>query len=91
MNLGLDKWGLCFVVYMFLSNYPSSGDINSSNLSCFYQNYKPRYTVIPITTVRGSLIIFVMQKRSSTLNKDKKNNKYNSFLLLFLTVFACIH
>ena len=27
--------GLCFVIYMFLSNNPSSGDINSSNLSCF--------------------------------------------------------
>ena len=24
----------CFVMYMFFSNYPSSGDINSSNLSC---------------------------------------------------------
>ena len=27
--------GLCFVIYMFLSNNPSSGDINSSNLPCF--------------------------------------------------------
>ena len=26
--------GLCFVIYMFLSNNPSSGDINSSNLPC---------------------------------------------------------
>ena len=26
--------GFCFVNYMFLSNNPSSGDINSSNLSC---------------------------------------------------------
>ena len=25
MNLGLDKWNLCFVIYMFLSNNPSSG------------------------------------------------------------------
>ena len=25
---------LCFVIYMFLSNNPSSGDIHSSNLSC---------------------------------------------------------
>ena len=25
---------LCFVIYMFLSNNPSSGDINSSNLPC---------------------------------------------------------
>ena len=32
MNLGLDKRDLCFVIYMFLSNNPSSGDINSSNL-----------------------------------------------------------
>ena len=24
---------LCFVIYMFLSNNPASGDINSSNLS----------------------------------------------------------
>ena len=24
------------MIYMFLSNNPSSGDINSSNLSCFY-------------------------------------------------------
>ena len=31
MNKGLDKWDLCFVIYMFLSNNPSSGDINSSN------------------------------------------------------------
>ena len=34
MNLGLDKLDLCFVIYMFLSNNPSSGDINSSNLPC---------------------------------------------------------
>ena len=34
VNLGLDKWDLCFVIYMFLSNNPSLGDINSSNLSC---------------------------------------------------------
>ena len=34
VNKGLDKWDLCFVIYMFLSNNPSSGDINSSNLSC---------------------------------------------------------
>ena len=25
---------LCFVIYMFLSNNPSSGDVNSANLSC---------------------------------------------------------
>ena len=31
----LDKWDLCFVIYMFLSNNPSSGYINSSNLPCF--------------------------------------------------------
>ena len=30
-----DLWDLCFVIYMFLSNNPSSGDINSSNLPCF--------------------------------------------------------
>ena len=30
-----DKWELCFVIYMFLSNNPSSGDINSSNLPCW--------------------------------------------------------
>ena len=27
--------GFMFVIYMFLSNNPSSGDMNSSNLSCF--------------------------------------------------------
>ena len=27
--------GFMFVIYMFLSNYPSSRDINSSNLPCF--------------------------------------------------------
>ena len=27
------------MIYMFLSNNPSSGDINSSNLSCFYLNF----------------------------------------------------
>ena len=27
------------MIYMFLSNNPSSGDINSSNLSCFYSNH----------------------------------------------------
>ena len=31
---GLVKWDLCFVIYIFLSINPSSGDINSSNLSC---------------------------------------------------------
>ena len=36
VNLDLDKWDLCFVIYMFLSNNPSSGDINSSNLSCLF-------------------------------------------------------
>ena len=30
----LDKWDLCFVIYMFLSNNLSSGDIILSNLSC---------------------------------------------------------
>ena len=35
MNKGLDKWDLSFVIYMFLSNNPSSGDINSSNLPCY--------------------------------------------------------
>ena len=34
MNYVLDKWDLCFVIDMFLSNNPSSGDINSTNLSC---------------------------------------------------------
>ena len=34
VNQGLDKWDLCFVIYMFLSNNPSSGDMNSSNVSC---------------------------------------------------------
>ena len=28
------------MIYMFLSNNPSSGDINSSNLSCFAKNLK---------------------------------------------------
>ena len=37
-ELRLDKWDLCFVIYMFLSNNPSSGDINSSNLSCLICN-----------------------------------------------------
>ena len=32
----LDKWDLCFVIFMFLSNNPSSWDINSSNLSCLH-------------------------------------------------------
>ena len=27
------------MIYMFLSNNPSSGDINSSNLSCFSRSY----------------------------------------------------
>ena len=27
------------MIYMFLSNNPSSGDINSSNLSCFIWPY----------------------------------------------------
>ena len=27
------------MIYMFLSNNPSSGDINSSNLSCFSGNW----------------------------------------------------
>ena len=35
----LDNWDLCFMIYMFLCNYPSSRDINSSNLSC--SNYAP--------------------------------------------------
>ena len=26
------------MIYMFLSNNPSSGDINSSNLPCFLRN-----------------------------------------------------
>ena len=33
--------GFMFVIYMFLSNNPSSGDINSSNLPCsFYMEIK---------------------------------------------------
>ena len=27
------------MIYMFLSNNPSSGDINSSNLPCFYSHF----------------------------------------------------
>ena len=35
VNFRFEKWDLCFVIYMFLLNNPSSGDINSLNLSCF--------------------------------------------------------
>ena len=31
--------GFMFLSYMFLSNNPSSGDINSSNLPCLYSVY----------------------------------------------------
>ena len=47
----LDKWDLCYVIYMFLSNNPSSGDINSSDLPCFFfcigytpENFKRKQT-----------------------------------------------
>ena len=36
--------GFTFVIYIFLSNNPSSGDINSSNLPCcnpFHNHYLP--------------------------------------------------
>ena len=35
VNYGLAKWDLCIVIYMFLSNNPSSWDINSLNISCW--------------------------------------------------------
>ena len=49
----LDKWDLCFVIYMFLSNKPPSGggDINLSNLSCCNTNntqYRTVYEKNPV-------------------------------------------
>ena len=37
------KWDLCFVIYRFLSNNPSLGDINSSNLCCSYKRQLKHY------------------------------------------------
>ena len=39
------------MIYMFLSNNPSSGDINSSNLPCLKNNchiYFPRDRLVPV-------------------------------------------
>ena len=46
VNFGLDKWDLCFVIYMFLSKNPSSGDINLSNFSCFHLNVQKLYHIV---------------------------------------------
>ena len=35
------------MIYMFLSNNPSSGEKNSSNLSCLFCNWA-RYVLIPV-------------------------------------------
>ena len=34
------------MIYMFLSNNPSSGDINSSNLSCFLMDFPKQINII---------------------------------------------
>ena len=54
-NLKKEKKDLCFVIYMFLSNNPSSGDINSSNLSCFPKIRRDVTNLLSATVVIGAL------------------------------------
>ena len=37
------------MIYMFLSNNPSSGDINSSNLPCFVVEYVVSFLVLQVS------------------------------------------
>ena len=72
MNKGLDKWDLCFVIYMFLSNNPSSGDINSSNLSCstlfqnrLYQEFSiEKGLLINAEQLNGKKVTFLLYKNT---------------------------
>ena len=56
----LDKWNLCFVIYMFLSNNPSSGDMNSSNLPCLPKFIDNRFKalILLITDFLGQTLKF---------------------------------
>ena len=50
------------MIYIFLSNNPSSGDINSSNLSC--SNNDPRLTLTHLTS-RSNLLPNALKREIS--------------------------
>ena len=50
------------MIYMFLSNNPSSGDINSSNLSCFYRVNK-NISVLDVAKKKSVLISGIAEIR----------------------------
>ena len=60
MNLELDKRDLCFVIYMFLSNNPSSGDINSSNLPCYFRKEAAKFEMILLQIIDSTLWVITV-------------------------------
>ena len=62
------------MIYMFLSNNPSSGDINSSNLSCYLQ--------------RSNLNLLILY--SNIVYLISLNNRFKSLIDGNLNAFKCI-
>ena len=61
------------MIYMFLSNNPSSGDINSSNLSCFFLYFY-------VSTIRHTIRV------SNSLDPDAAKPGVLQGLVVFQTV-----
>ena len=58
------------MIYMFLSNNPSSGDINSSNLSCLFLKpispllFDYAYFPLPTLQVKNPKIVFMFEYKT---------------------------
>ena len=50
------------MIYMFLSNNPSSGDINSSNLSCYRRNLGWVSHVQAMDKARESIVVAALTR-----------------------------
>ena len=51
------------MIYMFLSNNPSSGDINSSNLPCYFLATLTSDLVL-IVIVSGAYLLYYLRRES---------------------------
>ena len=67
---------------MFLSNNPSSEDINSSNLPCFIWPYQCQLPVFFLVNVSGSLTGFIKQL-SGVVKKPTEILQLGYSLLIF--------
>ena len=67
------------MIYMFLSNNPSSGDINSSNLPCY----------IPITDTTLELSVFWPSDTESRINELRFSDSISLSFKTRLTSVTC--